>query len=216
MCVDLKEDEQATAARRMAADRAEIIRRVQSGDQAALSTYLEVRREDLLRYIERNLGDALRRKADAEDIFQEVSCTCLASFDSMDLSSGDPFSWFCRVAERRIIDAHRKYFGTQKRDAAREVMLGGSTGATNRAGLANLLISSITSPSQAVSRGQQEQQLAQAIESLTDDEQSALELRFVENLPSKEIAIRLGKSDGAIRMMLTRAVKRLERLVCEE
>jgi len=35
-------------------------------------------------------------------------------------------------------------------------------------------------------------------------------LRYIEGLDSKEIAQRLNKSDGAIRVMLTRSLKRLQ------
>jgi RNA polymerase sigma-70 factor (ECF subfamily) len=38
-------------------------------------------------------------------------------------------------------------------------------------------------------------------------------LRYVEGLPSKEIARRLGKTDGAVRVLLTRSLRRLQQLV---
>ena len=33
-------------------------------------------------------------------------------------------------------------------------------------------------------------------------------MRYVENLPSKQVAERLGKTDAAVRVMLTRSLKR--------
>ena len=35
----------------------------------------------------------------------------------------EPFGWLCQIAERRIIDAHRRFFGAAKRDAGREVSI---------------------------------------------------------------------------------------------
>ena len=53
------------------------------------------------------------------------------------------------VAERapqRIIDAHRRYFGAEKRDAQREVALGTPGESSQHAALVDLLVASMTSP----------------------------------------------------------------------
>ena len=52
-----------------------------------------------------------------------------------------------------------------------------------------------------------------ALETLPADQQEALRLRYLRGLPSKEIALRLGKSDGAIRVMLSRGIARLQILL---
>jgi RNA polymerase sigma-70 factor (ECF subfamily) len=44
----------------------------------------------------------------------------------------------------------------------------------------------------------------------------AIHLRYVENMPSKDIAERLGKSDAAIRVMLSRAVKKLQDILGDD
>jgi len=41
----------------------------------------------------------------------------------------------------------------------------------------------------------------------------ALRLRYVEGLPSKQIAQQLGKTDGAVRVMLTRSINRLQAIL---
>ena len=38
-------------------------------------------------------------------------------------------------------------------------------------------------------------------------------MRYVENLPSKEIASRLGKTDGATRVLLTRSLAKLQAIL---
>ena len=55
-----------------------------------------------------------------------------------------------------------------------------------------------------------------ALGKLPAEQREALRLRYVENLPSKEIAARLGKSDGAVRVMLTRALGQLQQLLGPE
>lgn len=180
----------------------------------ALGLYLEAKRGGLMAYIERELGAALRRKIEPEDILQELSVDAVKSLPSIDLAAADPFGWLCQIAQRRIIDAHRRFFDAEKRSAARETTLDSRD--TKDAGLINMLVVSMTSPSQAFSRNQKEFRLQRALEELPPECREALRLRYVEGLPSKEIATRFGKSDGAIRVMLTRSIKKLQTLLGEE
>jgi RNA polymerase sigma-70 factor (ECF subfamily) len=190
-----------------------LVRRLRDREPEAMGQFFQLRREQLRVYVERNMGPALRRKVDPEDIVQEVGIECVRSIEIMDLAQRDPFSWMCQVAERRIVDAHRKFFNTQKRDAGLEVPLGSPGSQTEKGGLIDLLVASITSPSQAYSRDQRHQRLSQALAALPELTQEALRLRYVEGLASKEVARRLDKTDGAVRVMLTRAIKRLEELL---
>jgi RNA polymerase sigma-70 factor (ECF subfamily) len=193
-----------------------LIERIRGGDADALAEYIDQRRPQLLAFIERNLSDAMRRKVEAEDLLQEVSVDCVRSLGDMDLSEREPFGWLCQVAERRIIDAHRKHFGTQKRDAAREVPLGTPGGVTGQAAVIDLLVASITSPSKAFSRDQKELRMLAAIDTLAQENQEAIRMRYVEGLPTKVIAERLGKSDAAVRVMLTRTIQKLQLLLVED
>ena len=104
----------------------------------------------------------------------------------------------------------------QKRDAGREVPLGSPGGDTQHAAIIDLLAVSMTTATQALSRNQKELHLLAALGKLPAEQREALRLRYVENLPSKEIAARLGKSDGAVRVMLTRALGQLQQLLGPE
>jgi RNA polymerase sigma-70 factor (ECF subfamily) len=174
-----------------------------------MAEFLDQRRPQLLAFLHKNLSDAMRRKVDPEDLAQEVHMECVRALAGVEIGDRDPFNWVCQVAERRIIDAHRHHFGAQKRDAGREVPLGSPGGDTGQAGLINLLVASMTSPSQAFSRNQKEFRLLQAIQTLTQENQDALRMRYVENLPSKEIAQQINKSDVAVRVMLSRSLSKL-------
>jgi len=76
-------------------------------------------------------------------------------------------------------------------------------------------MASMTTPSQAFSRNAREARLLEALGHLPQEQQSALRMRYIENLPSKQIAERLSKSDAAVRVMLTRSLKRLNELLGE-
>jgi RNA polymerase sigma-70 factor (ECF subfamily) len=128
------------------------------------------------------------------------------------LSNREVFGWLCQIAERRIIDAHRKYIASEKRSAGREVPIHGGP-ESSQGGLADLLVASMTTASEAFSRGQKEIRLMAALEKLNEEQRRALRLRYIEGLPSKEIAIQLGKSDGAVRVLLTRSLAKLQQIL---
>jgi RNA polymerase sigma-70 factor, ECF subfamily len=175
-----------------------------------LSRLLAEKRFALLSFIEHRLGAALRRKLEPEDIFQEVGAEAVRSWGQVSQLQGDRFSWLCELAERRIIDAHRRFFSAQKRSASREVPLAGGSADDSHGGLIDLLVASMTTPTQALRRNDREIRLGEALNTLPEEAREALRMRYVEQLPSKEIATRLGKSDGAVRVMLTRALRTLQ------
>ncbi len=192
----------------MPASDEQILAALRAGDADAMAEYIERHRRPLLAFIERRLGEGLRRKVEAEDILQETSADAVRSLGQIDLGEREPFSWLCQVAERRIIDSHRKYIEAQKRSANKETPLQG--GADDGNNLIDLLVLTMTTPSQAFSRNAREQRLAEALGQLSAEQQTALRLRYVDGLPSKKIAAELEKTDAAVRVMLTRSLKRLQ------
>src|SRR5262249_37595871 len=110
----------------------------------------------------------------------------------------------------------RRFFGSQKRDAGKEVSLNAAAGggaSTSRPGLINLLVASMTSASSAYSRDQKHLRMLTALEQLPEESREALRLRYLEGMPSKQIADKLGKSDGAIRVTLTRSLAKLQQIL---
>ena len=189
-----------------------IIDGMRAGRQDALVTFIEQQRTALLAFIQKRLGLHLRKKIEADDVLQEVSVEALRALPKTTIDDRDPLNWLFHICERKIIDAHRKFFASQKRAAAREAVVGGGT---QGGGLENLLIASMTSPSQAFSRDQKQLQMLAALETLPEEQREALRLRYLVGLPSKDIAARLGKTDGAVRVMLTRGLARLQALLVD-
>src|SRR5262249_61114234 len=126
----------------------DLVARIHSRDAQALADFIAGHRPQLMAFIERQLGTGLRRKVEPDDVFQETSAEAVRALPTTELGDRDPFSWLCQIAERRIIDLHRRFFSAQKRDAAREVSLGSSRGTeTHPAGIIDLLVASLTTPS---------------------------------------------------------------------
>src|SRR6187200_1539016 len=127
----------------------ELIARIHAHDANALAEFLQGHRPQLMAFIERQLGTALRRKVEPDDVFQETSAEAVRALPTAEIGDRDPFSWLCQIAERRIIDLHRRFFGAQKRDAGREISLATPVSDQSQpAELVNLLVASMTTPSQ--------------------------------------------------------------------
>jgi RNA polymerase sigma-70 factor (ECF subfamily) len=125
----------------------DIIARLKSHDADALASFHQSHRPQLMAFIERQLGTALRRKVEPDDIYQETCAEAVRALPTTELGDRDPFSWLCQIAERRIIDLHRRFFDAKKRDAGREVPLGSGGGTDSQpAGLINMLVASMTRP----------------------------------------------------------------------
>jgi RNA polymerase sigma-70 factor (ECF subfamily) len=197
----------------MSRSREELTKRIQQRDVEALARFASGESGPLLAFIQRQMGARLRRKLEPEDVLQEVTAEAVRLLPETDLTDREPFGWLCQLAQRRIIDAHRRYFEAQKRDAGREVSLGSTAEDSQRGELINMLVATMTTASKAYSRNQRELRLLQALESLPEDRRQVLQLRYVEGLPTKEIAERVGKTDGAVRVLLTRSLARLQEIL---
>lgn len=192
-----------------------LIEEVRGGDIESLAEYMQLVRPQLTAFVSKNLGANLRSKVEPEDVVQDVHAEAVRALPKMDLSEREPFYWLCQIAERKIIDAHRYHFGAQKRDAGRERSLDRRVGEASRGGFIDLLVNSMTTPSKAFSRNAREERLAEAVATLSEEQQRALHLRYMESMPTKQVAAELGKTDAAVRVMLMRATKKLQELMGE-
>ncbi len=196
-------------------DDPELLKGISEGSVDSLARFIDVNKKQLMAFISRRLGDGLRKKVEVEDIFQEVSAEAVRSITPEFPGEREPFSWLCHISERKIVDAHRHHFDAQKRDAGRERALDAKSSGGGEIGLVNMLVKSMTTPSAAFSRNAREARLYDAIGQLNPEQQEAVRMKYIENKPSKEIADALGKSDAAVRVMLTRTMKQLHEIMSE-
>jgi RNA polymerase sigma-70 factor (ECF subfamily) len=191
-----------------------LVERLRSGDEAALAEFVEANRPALMAFLHSRIGSHLAKKIEAEDILQDACLEACRSLDKAPLESWDPLHWLFQICERKIIDAHRRHFASQKRDASREASI--PEGSEAAGGLGNLLAASMTTPSAAFSRDQRQLRVLAALDTLPEEQREALRLRYLVGLPSKEIAQKLGKTDGAVRVMLSRSLAKLQEMLADE
>lgn len=190
--------------------------RIAAADSDALAEFLVMKRPQVIAFIGRRLGTALRTKVEPEDIYQETSIEAIRTLSPEWPGDKEPFSWLCRIAERKLVDAHRHHFDAQKRAAGKESSLDRKVGSGGDVGLVNLLVKSMTTPSAAYSRNAKEARMFAALQDLKEEQRIAVQMKYLENRPSAEIAERLNKSDAAIRVMLSRTMKQLHELLSDD
>ncbi|HMO86082.1 MAG TPA: sigma-70 family RNA polymerase sigma factor [Lacipirellulaceae bacterium] len=191
-----------------------LLDRLRSGDESALAEFVEANRPALMAFLHSRIGAHLAKKVEPEDILQDACLEAMRSLDKAPLAEWEPLHWLFQVCERKIIDAHRRFFESQKRDASREAAI--PDGSEAAGGLGNLLAASMTTPSAAFSRDQRQLRVLAAVDTLPPEQREALRLRYLVGLPSKEIAQKLGKTDGAVRVMLSRSLAKLQEMLGDQ
>jgi RNA polymerase sigma-70 factor (ECF subfamily) len=158
--------------------------------------------EAIYRYLYRYLGDA----AQAEDLTSEVFAKLLQVLDTRQAPYKHLQGWLYRVARNLAMD----WFRQQAKGAPLPL--------DEHAHLMEHsdLVMDGDSPSFVIERRQTRQRLRAAICQLTAEQQQVILLRFGEGLKISEVSQVMGKSQGAVKILQHRAVKRLAKLLERE
>jgi len=157
------------------------------------------------------LDSRFQGKFDASDIVQQTlleACRDLPRFRGQ--TELELLAWLREILAHVIAHEVRRYACAEKRDVAREVSLEQSLAQSSRR-LGNLLAASGTSPSHQAARHEQEVLLAEVLAQLPQDYRNVIILRNLEGLAHEQIADRMGRSVGAVRMLWVRALERLRK-----
>lgn len=165
----------------------------------ALESLVERCRPDLEEFLRRRAGRRLRGQESVSDLAQSVCREILTHRDRFQFPGEENFRrWLFATALRKLGRRH-EYYGAIKREIGRNVPLPDS----------DALLRAITTPSQAAMAGELRERVAAAFRELSAEQRLVIHLARVEGLPRPEIAARLGKSPGAVRTLLCRALAAL-------
>jgi len=117
-------------------------------------------------------------------------------------------AWLRGILAHQLAHLARHYAGTKKRNVSRELSIDQSV-AQSAQRLQNMLVDQQTSPSAAVAEQEQQVKLAELLDRLPPDYREVIILRNLEDLPHSEIAERMNRSEGAVRMLWLRALAQL-------
>lgn len=137
-------------------------------------------------------------REDAEDILLEVFLAAMEQSNFASLNEQEQLAWLRRVAHNKVVDMYR-YTAHYPRVPIEQV-----------AEPANEQVES--SPEDAFLQEEEYLNLRTQLKSLSQVQQEVLRLRFAENRRCAEIATLVGKSEVAIRIMLSRTLNQLRKL----
>ncbi len=145
----------------------------------------------IARYVYTRIGD----KTEAEDIAGEVFLKALESLNTYEERGVPMQAWLFKIAHNMVVDHLRK-------------------ASTHKVVPIDVLpLDAGIDPVDIAEQNLELERVAGAMEKLTEEQREVLRLRFFGGLSSKETAIILGKSDGAVREMQRAALEKLRRLL---
>jgi RNA polymerase sigma-70 factor (ECF subfamily) len=187
-----------------------LLEQARQGDREALGRLLETQRAALRRLAERQLHGPITVRVDASDIIQQTFLEAHRSFPQFaGLEARELAAWLQIILDHKVAGAIRDHTLLQKRNVHRDRSIDDSHG-----GLASLkqqLDAGLSSPSQRAIRGEEEEQLAQALTVLPDDQREAIRLRHLEGRALSDIAQQLGRTPAATAGLIKRGMQTLRR-----
>jgi RNA polymerase sigma-70 factor, ECF subfamily len=169
-----------------------------------------LRYEGWLRLLARNEIDSrFAGKFDPSDAVQQTLMEAWKGWDNF-RGSEEPqrLAWLRQILAHQLAHLARHFAGTQMRDVTREVSIDQSL-CQSAQRLDALMPAGTLSPSQNAVANEQRLLLAQVLDELPADYRQVLLLRNIEELPHGEVARRMNKTEGAVRMLWVRALTSL-------
>lgn len=137
-----------------------------------------------------------KNRQDADELAQDVFVKAYKSMGRFNLRDVSPLAYFYTIARNVVIDWRRK-----KRDIA-----------TDEDILA-LIPDERDTPIDAAIQSEGKTMVRNALPELTDGVREVIELKFLQELSTEEIAKKLGKSEGAIRQLQMRGLQHLRKIL---
>lgn len=169
--------------------------KAKAGDHKALGEVLEAIEARLRDATRQLVGAKLRSKVRTSDVLQTTYVDVVRSIQNFEGEDPATFaSWVGRVLHRNVQDK-AKYFNRQRRK-----------GGTTRQNPEDVVEPrhDIT-PTREIARVEQLHLITEALDSLEEDYATVLRLRMLQGLDYKEVADRMGRKQGAVRMLFSRA-----------
>jgi RNA polymerase sigma-70 factor (ECF subfamily) len=189
-----------------------LLEKARAGDGTAQGRLLELYRNYLRLLARTQIDTGLRIRLDASDLVQETLMEAHRDFKQfIEATEKELITRLRQILVRNLTDQlkrHRAQGRDLRKQESLEVLLDRSCQQLEKA-----LATGISTPSAQASRREQSVILADGLGHLPPDYREVIILRNLEHLPFEEIAERMARSVGAARMLWTRALEKLGRIL---
>lgn len=188
----------------------ETIRAAAGGDRAAFERVVSAYAARIRWLIQMRLDPAVRARVSVDDVMQDVLVVVSDRIRRLVIDHERAFwAWLCKVIEQRLIDVRRRHVRGALRDVRREQPLDAARPGASMLRLADVLADSATSPSANLRSAEQREAVAAAMQRLPASYREVILLRVFEGQNVAETAEIMGRTPGAISVLLNKAIKRL-------
>lgn len=177
-----------------AVEEALLVQRAVNRDAEAFGRLYDMHVNRVYRHIYYRVGNT----ADAEDLTQQVFLKAWQAISRYKKTASPFLAWLMTISHNLVVDFYRTKKDKSYLDAS--VIAGDPQ----------------SSPEQLAEARFEQQRLQRGILQLSGDEQQVVMLRFIEGFEFREIASLLGKKEGAIRVILHRALVKLRHILAKE
>ncbi len=193
-----------------------LLQALRQGNAAAQGEVL-LRYEPWLKLLARLQIDArFQGKFSESDVVQQTlleACRDLPQFRGR--TESELLAWLRQILAHVLAHEIRRYRGAQQRDVDREISLEAALAQSSQR-LAGVLADSASSPSRQAADREQEVLLAEVLATLPAEHRDVIILRNLEGLSHEEVAQRMGRSTGAVRMLWVRALASLRAALTDQ
>jgi RNA polymerase sigma-70 factor (ECF subfamily) len=171
-----------------------IVDRAICGEIAAFGRLYDIYVDRIYRHIYYRVADV----EEARDLTQEVFIKAWQALPKYKRSKTPFLGWLFTISHNRVID----YYRTKKdHDYLND---------------ANIIEDREGSPEKFAEAQFTRQEIRRAILQLPEDQQQVILMSFIEGFEYKEIAVALNKTEGNIRVIIHRALKRMNEILTKE
>jgi RNA polymerase sigma-70 factor (ECF subfamily) len=189
-----------------------LIERARHEEPGALDRLLDSYRNYLRLLARTGLDASLQGKADPSDLVQDALLKAYQRFGQFrGATDAELAGWLRQILARCLADFIRRY-RTGARRARREQSLDQLLNRSSQA-MEQVLATDSASPSSSASRRDLGVVLSDALAELSEDYREVILLHHLEGLSWDDVAQRMGRTVGAVRMLWTRALKQLRPLI---
>ncbi len=191
-----------------------LIDRARRDQPGALDRLLASYRNYLRLLARTGLDASLQGKADPSDLVQDALFKAAQRFGQFrGATDAEMAGWLRQILARCLADFVRRYRAHGRR-AGREQSLDQLLNRSSEA-MERVLATESSSPSSSVERRDLGVVLSDALAELREEHREVIVLHHLEGLGWDEVAGRMGRTVGAVRMLWTRALKQLRPLIDE-
>jgi RNA polymerase sigma-70 factor (ECF subfamily) len=197
----------------------QLLAQARQANGEGLGSLLELYRDYLGGLARARLGDRLRGLVNPSDLVQQTFLEACRDFGQFQGTTAAQWrAWLRRILAHNLAALVERHVQARKRDVRCQVSLEQTSPARedSAAGPGAALASPVSSPSAQAQQHEASAVLAARLERLPAPHREVLVLRNLEGLPFEEVARRMGRTPGAVRVLWVRALEQLRLLLKED